>query len=199
MRRKTLSLSDCTTGQLLSEVVLLHMPTSVLYMSPGASSSTAMPLLTERATVSLWDPRQRTCVNRHNIGAGSLYASASCGDQVAVAGVSRSVHLFDIRKWGQHLAAWRNCLKYEAAGLQFSSLLKRLYVVGIDSELAVAALEGNLSLSKLGNTLADSRWLGCALNQQPTTEAFVGITERSIYWMDQSWKKSVPTQDDADA
>lgn len=43
----------------------------------------------------------------------ALYALACRGTQVAAAGASRTLHVFDTRKWSVR-GHWSNCLKYEA-------------------------------------------------------------------------------------
>ncbi|KJE91268.1 hypothetical protein CAOG_02428 [Capsaspora owczarzaki ATCC 30864] len=116
-------------------------PSALTYVQHGAgdaSSSSQVLLLTERASISLWDLRaSKALVAKEVLKGSDLLAATSSGNYFAVAGADRMLTVFDARKITP-VGMCMSMLKYEVSSIAFSHTNANVVYAasGSDSELA---------------------------------------------------------------
>ncbi len=91
--------------------------TQLDYVPTYASQSECLLALAEYTNLSIWDHREKdnNCVKRLSVSSSPLYGLSSDGSNlIGAVGASRTLYLYDIRKWSL-FATWANCCKYEVS------------------------------------------------------------------------------------
>lgn len=164
--------------------------------------------LAEGTFLSLYDTRSpgyAPSISKKIVQSGRVMAidASTDGKVIAVAGMDRTVHMFDVRTTSVR-DRWTNCLKYEPAAVKVSDENKGMaYVCSVDNEVACGAWSSDaaLSLQNAGaralslmisgaNTKsarrafgfrADTRLIGFACQKQPTESIAVLSEAGALY------------------
>ncbi|KAK5584278.1 hypothetical protein RB653_005886 [Dictyostelium firmibasis] len=173
--------------QLSQTIQLIQNPTQIQYFD-HEKSQTSLLALTEFNQLKIYDPRQSTnncCIQKFTPGTSWLYSMAisSNSEYIAVGGSSRTVSVFDTKRWNNS-GNWKNCLKYEITNIEFSNTRPSIcYVGGLDSEVLAGEWNGSSGVDHFTGLRVDSKWLG--LSKLKDEEYIFGYTgSSSIYYID---------------
>ncbi|EFA77100.1 hypothetical protein PPL_09853 [Heterostelium album PN500] len=172
------------TDRLATTFHLTNNPTQIAYVQ-HPSSQQSLLAVTEHNQLNIYDPRlapRDAIVQRFQPTADVLYTITTDGQNVAVGGASRSVHVYDCRRW-TNLGNWSSCLKYEITNAHFSSKYpSAIYLGGLDSEILAGDWNGSGTTDHFSGLRVDSRWLG--ISKLKGKETLFGLTgSGSVYWV----------------
>ena len=109
------------------------------------------------------------CMNRSTVGNGNLLCMDVSEDsqQVAVGGMDRILHVFDLRTM-QVRDRWSSCLKYECSGTVFSGDRDGMaYVCSVDNELACGAWDRHVADAMKTSETSQSLMISGANTKSP--------------------------------
>lgn len=162
--------------KLIRQMRSIQNPTQILALENGLLA------MTERNHYSLWDLRVASSgyngviTSRVQVSPEILYTLDSAGYYLAVAGVDRSISIFDLRRDGI-ISKWIHCLKYEITKVLFSKQDPSVCIVsGLDNEIIIGKSDGSKSLSHFEGLRIESRWAGITNHQNNDT--VLGISQQ---------------------
>ena len=135
------SLSFYREGNLVRNVALRSHPTQVAYVGgkDGKGEQRSLVLVAEAGDLVLFDARSRDEVHRERLWESSpIFGLDVSGTRVAVAGLERTMRIYDTRKIAISLCNLPNVSKYETMQVHFArSDPEFLFTSGMDNEIRV--------------------------------------------------------------